>query len=830
MQEQWKGSPASRGLMRNLRVGVTGRPTPSLMALLVAGALAAIAAPQAAQAQPASGAQESRAQLNITAQPLLGALREFGRQTQHQVLFDESLVVGRQATAVSGRYTPREALERLLAGTGLEIATARTGAFSLKLTPSAPVALAPASSSAALAEVKVTAPIDRSGISEATGSYTARSTNTATKLALSPRETPQTLTVVTRQKMEDFSLDSVEEALESTSTIFIQRQGGDGAQYFSRGFRLQSQYDGMPNPLGIGEDNFSPSPDSAFLDRVEILQGAAGLTSGAGEPGGTINLVRKRPTEQFQAHAEAQFGSWNKRRLVGDISAPLIKSGKIRGRVVAFTDHRDSFTDYVFDNREGIYGIVEADLSDTTMLAASVTYQRNKFNNHYGVPMAPDGSDLGLPRSSFFGVSNGDSTRKNVNYTFNLDQRLAGNWRLRAAFTHARTDVDNVPSNLGGTLNVGTGAGLRIFSALQQRETDANVFDAYLTGPLEMFGRTHELAFGASASKLNYRNRMTDYVRNDININNFDRTSVTRPVGEFPDWTTGDTTQQQAMYGVARLNLTNSLKWILGGRVSWYEFKAEGVRDQKEDAVFTPYTGLVYDINQSYSLYASYSDIFKPQSSRTAQGSTVKPVVGRNFELGVKGEFMQKRLNLSAAVFKLEQTNLAEVDPSVPFDEGNICKGNCYTAAGLVVSKGIDLGVNGELAKGWQIGAGYTYVKSEYRTGDQSGMPYLSYAPNHILRAYTTYRIPGSGWTLGGSVRVQSKVFTRTEDFYIQQKAYAVVGIMAKYQINRQAEVGININNLFDRRYYDSVGSYSTKLENIYGAPRHIAVNFRYVF
>lgn len=793
----------------------TLRTSPLALALALA-----FAAPSL-QAQDGAGPRAPR-QIHIQAQPLADALNDWARQTQMQLIVQQGLVAGRTAPAISGQLTPMQALDRLLSGSGL---------IGIQEGPAMVVRPAPArESGAALAPVTVTAAQDRSGLSEGSASYAARSSGTATRLDLSLRETPQTLTVVTRQKIDDFALDSVEEVLESTSSIFIQRQGGDGAQYFTRGFRLQSQYDGMPNPLGIGEDNFSPSPDSAFLDRVEILQGASGLTSGAGEPGGTINLVRKRPTEQFQAHAEAQLGSWNKRRLVGDISTSLVESGKVRGRIVAVSDHSDSFTDYIFDNREGLYGIIEADLTDTTTLAASVTYQKNRFNSHYGVPMAPDGTDLRLPRSSFFGVSNGDSTRDSLSYTLHLDQRLAGGWRLKAGYTHARTDVDNVPSNLGGTLNVATGAGLRIFSALQQRETEADVIDAHASGPVQWFGRRHELAFGATASRSSYRNRLTDYVPTDINIYAFDRASVTRPAGVYPDWTAADTTEQQGVYGVARLNLADSLKWIVGGRMSWYEFKAAGVSDQKENAVFTPYTGLVYDLGEHYTLYASYSDIFKPQSSRTAGGSTVKPVVGKNFEMGVKGEFLQKRLNASAAVFRLEQTNLAEVDPGVAYDEGNICRGFCYRAAGLVVSQGLDLGLHGEPAKGWQVGAGYTYVKSEYRRGEQQGLPYLSYAPDHILRAYTTYRIPGSDWTVGGNLRLQSKVFTQTESFHIQQKAYAVVGLMARYRISRQAEVGITINNLFDRRYYDSVGSYSTKLENIYGAPRHAAVNFRYAF
>lgn len=799
--------------------------------LAAGGCALGMAMPQPGWAQPSPRqAAGERHSYDIPAGPLAPALRTLAAQANVLLTFTAIQTDGKATPGIRGQYTPQEALSALLARSGLQAVRLDNGGYVLRSIGTAPDELR-SSDDAPLPPVKVSARSLKDGTSEGTGRYTARSTSTATRLDLSPRETPQSITVVTRQQMDDFGLDSVEAVLEGTSAVFIQRQGGDGAQYFSRGFRLQSQYDGMPNPLGIGEDNFGPSPDSAFLDRVEILQGAAGLMTGAGEPGGTINIVRKRPTEQAQARVEAQVGSWNRKRLVGDLSAPLAPSGKVRGRAVVFVDHADSFTDHVFDNRQGFYGIVEADLTSTTTVGASITYQRNEFNNHYGVPMAPNGDDLRLRRSSFFGVSNGDSERESLSYTLNLEQRLSQDWRLRASLTHGEVEVDGVSNYVGGTLNLATGDGLRVWSALQQRKTQSDVLDVHASGPFALFGRTHDLAFGASASELTYRNRLADYVSTDFNLYDFDRASVTRPApGGYPDWPVADTTTQQGIYGTARWNLTDSLKWILGGRVSWYEYKAAGVSAQKEDAVFTPYTGLVYDIDERLSVYASYADIFKPQSNLTASGSPVKPVLGRNIEAGIKGEFLQGRLNASAAVFRLEQRNLAEVDPGVPYDESNICRGNCFLPAGLVVSQGVNLSLNGALAPNWQLGAGYTYVDSEYARGDLRGEPYLSYAPDHILRAHTTYRVAGTPWTVGGHVRMQSKTYTETDSFRIRQGAYAVAGLVARYQINQHADIGLTVNNLFDRRYYDAIGSYSTKLENIYGAPRHFTANLRYAF
>lgn len=684
-----------------------------------------------------------------------------------------------------------------------------------------------------LPAVKVTGSRDDDGITEGTGSYTTRSSSTATKLNLSPRETPQTLTVITRQKIDDFALTDIDKALESASTVSVIHRSGNGAYYFSRGFRLQSQYDGLPNPIGLSENNYNPAPDTAFLDKVEILQGASGLMSGAGDPGGTINLVRKRPTENFQAHIEAELGSWKKKRLVGDVSSPLAASGRVRGRVVALVDRRDSFVDYAYNNKLGFYGVVDADVTSTTTVGASVMYQKNDYIANSDVPMGPNGVDLGFPRSAFFGVADGGSTKEAISYTLNLEQKLPKEWSLKAAYTHTDTTVDSVTGFLNGTLNVANGSGLSLaYVGSLQRELHSNVFDLYASGPLQFFGRKHELVVGMSSAETNGKDR--DSVSSTTtpipNIYNYDGKSISRPSGKYAAWSASNGITQQGVYGAFRLNLTDSLKAILGTRVSWYEDHQNGA---KESAVVSPYAGLIFDINDSTSIYASYSDIFKPQDDLKFGGGTIDPVVGKNYEMGVKSEFLQGRLNASAAVFRLEQTNLPQVDINVPF---TACSGGpCYTAAGLVVSQGIDLGLNGELLPGWQVGAGYSWVNSKYDKDNiasriNKGDPYNSYLPKQILRVYTTYQIPGTAWTVGGNIRAQNRVYTQKPTFRIEQGGYSIVGLMAKYQIKKHAEISLMVDNLFDRRYYDPISNRSVNYESLYGAPRTFTANLKYVF
>lgn len=801
------------------------RPRPLVLAmhLAFAGSLVAGAGwSTEVQAQATHATAPAARSYDIPAGPLSDVLTRFSTEAGIFLVGSTELAQGKNSRGVRGTYSLQAALDTLLAGTGLEMQRNAQGRYVLRVADSMNKSVP------TLPVVNVTAQFEKDGTTEGTGSYQARYTNTATKLNLSPRETPQTLTVVTRQKMDDFGLTNIDAVIENGSTIISEHSGHNGNIYYSRGFMLQNQYDGMPNPIGIGENNLGPKVDTAFLDKVEILQGASGLMAGAGQPGGTINLVRKRPTEDFQANVETQLGSWNKKRLVGDISGSLTESRKVRGRAVALVDHSDSFTDYVFYKNKGFYGIVEADITSTTTLGASVMYQKTDFNDQYGVPFAPNGSDLKLPRSSFFGTANGGSTRDSTSSSLSLEQKLPSSWALKAAFTHTDASVDKVASDLRGTLNTASGNGLSLSAGRTQREFSSNVLDLHVSGPFQLFGRKHELVFGGTGIRMNDKTRNWGRASTAVNVYTYDGEAIPRPSGTIPAYPVANETNQHGMYGVVRLNLADPLKLILGTRVSWYEHKAAGMLKQKESAVVSPYAGVLYDINSNYTAYVSYSDIFTPQSNLMASGGTVEPVVGKNYEAGIKGEFMNGRLNASAAVFRLEQTNLAQVDSSVG---ATACNGGaCYTAAGLVVSEGIDLSLNGEVGPGWQVGAGYTYVNSDYGNGKNKGDPYSTYLPKQILQLHTTYRIPETGWTVGGNIRISSKAYMESSNFRVQQGGYAIAGLLAKYQISKDAELSLAINNLFDRHYYFVAHYPSTNLGYFYGTPRSFSANFRYNF
>ena len=755
---------------------------------------------------------------DIPAGPLADALNRFAQQSGVAIVLDSSRLQGLRAPGLQGRYGIDEGFAILLRGSGYAAAQTASGYVLRAATTSS------GATTSVLPTVKVQDTVS-DGTTEGTGSYTTDSTSSATRLDLSLRQTPQTITVVTRQTMDDFNLDSINDVLSSTSGVYVFTRGSNGSFYYSRGFFMQSQYDGIPVTNGLSEWNRNPPPDSALFDRVEVLQGASGLLSGAGDPGGTVNMVRKRPTADFQASVELGLGSWDGKRLVGDIAGPLNSSGALRARAVVALDDRDAFADHGYDRVNLYYGVLEADLGERTMLTAMAQFQRNESRTHYGMPAAPDGSDLNLPRSTFFGAKWGTQEKENGLYTLRLDQELGAEWTLRAAYMHGETHVDGWQVYTWDTepLDVGTGDGLDLNYSDIVRRFDNDSADIYATGPVRLFGRTHELVFGLNGTRMDGDYRSA-YDYSLINIYTYRYDSIPQPDLPLSDWDADDYMRQYGFYTAGRFSLSDPLKVILGGRVSWYEDNYGG----KESGVISPYAGVVFDLNAWSSIYASYSDIFMPQTALKKDGSTIDPVVGNNYEIGIKGEFHDGRLNAALALFRLEQTNLAKEDPSVPFDPDNICGGYCYLASDLVFSQGVDLSVNGEVLNDWQLMAGYTYVHREYGSGASDGRAYGTDQPEHILRVSTLYRLPGDHWSVGGNVRVQSKIYNEGDTFRTQQDAVSIVGLTAGYNFTEKSELSLQIDNLFDEKYYDTIGY--PGYANFYGEPRKFWVSFKQSF
>lgn len=307
-------------------------------------------------------------QFDIGAQPLGNALNRLAAQSGLQVIYDGNMVQGKSSRAVSGRQEPQDALGQMLQGSGLTWRATGSGSVMLEKLPEQGGPLELGATTIGGQQLGET--------TEGTGSYTTAITQTATKLPLSIRETPQSVTVVTRQQMDDHGALAVGDVLRNVPGITQQAYDSDRMEFSARGFAITNyQYDGV-NRIYDGVYGEAPTHvDTATFDRIEVIKGSTGLMTGSGDPSATVNLVRKKPTKEFKASVSGTVGSWDNYRSEGDISGPLNDSGSVRGRFVGAYQDRNSYLDHYNQKKDLFYGILEADLTPDTLLTLGIDKQ-----------------------------------------------------------------------------------------------------------------------------------------------------------------------------------------------------------------------------------------------------------------------------------------------------------------------------------------------------------------------------------------------------------------------------------------------------------------------
>ncbi|MET0550063.1 MAG: TonB-dependent siderophore receptor [Xanthomonas sp.] len=692
-----------------------------------------------------------------------------------------------------------------------------------------------------LPAVNVTRRMDAAA-TEGTGSYTTGETAAATRLPLSLRDTPQSVTVITRQRMDDQQLNSVQDVLENTTGIASYQSDSERTSFYSRGFLINNlQYDGIPTVVGnIVNGSGIGSLDTAFYDRVEVVRGASGLLTGTGNPSAAINLVRKRPTPEFSASASLGAGSWDTYRGMADVSTPLTQDGRIHARVVGTYQDGHSYLDRYKPQRKSFYGIIEADLTADTTLSLGVDYQdiTPKGATWGGLPLwFSDGTQAQYPRSSSYAQdwSRWDTTLKTG--FAELVHRFGNGWALRAVANQYRTDDHAELLGLVGRPDRATGLGVSPNGAYpvalaSDGRSRQNTVDVMASGPFELLGRQHELVLGAMSSRRTASQRdIAPFYAGFMPVDVYDLSQpYPRPDFAAMTWMpTGTRIKQSGVYGAARFSLADPLKLIVGGRVSNYDIDDTAGNNRlhyKKTGEFTPYAGLIYDLDTTYSAYVSYTGIFNPQTDyRDSKGNVLTPSKGKTKELGLKGNYLDGRLNASIAVFETTLDNAAQSVAGTYTPGG----AQAYKGADGTKSRGIELDLQGELAHGWNIAAGIAHFTAE----DGDGVRLNSQLPRTTAQLFTTYRLPGawSKLTLGGGVKWQSRIYevpnTGTCSLGGEQRSYALASLLARYAITQKTHLAVNVNNVFDKKYALQKGDFDTVS---YGAPSNVMVTLDYTY
>ncbi|WP_276583902.1 TonB-dependent siderophore receptor [Pseudomonas sp. RIT-PI-AD] len=661
------------------------------------------------------------------------------------------------------------------------------------------------------------------------GAATAPGVTAIGKLPLKLREIPQSVSTIDHERIEQQNLFSLDEVMQQATGVTVQPFQLLTTAYYVRGFKINAfELDGVPALLG---DTASSPQDMAVYERVEILRGSNGLLHGSGNPAATVNLVRKRPQKTFAASTTVSGGTWDRYRGEVDVGGPLTETGNVRGRAVAAYEDRDYFYDVGKQDTQLLYGITEFDLSPDTLLTLGAQYQTiDSVTNMAGVPMAKDGSSLNLPRSTYLDVG-WDRFEWTTRRVFgSLEQQLDHDWKAKVAAEYQDADSSLRYAGSFGAVDPATGDGAHLMGAAYRFESTQKSLDASLSGPYSAFGRRHELLLGSNYSQGETEQRTANFttpLNVPVNVYRWDPHSVPKPaIGTYrsPGSTT---TTSKGVYALTRFKLLDPLTLVVGARANWWDQDAPSDRLEPGREI-TPYGGLIWDFAQNWSWYASYAEVYQPQTGLTWSGDLLKPVEGKTYETGIKGELMDGRLNVSLAAFRIDLENNPQVDPDHP----GVGQTTYYISGGKVRSQGFELESTGYITPDLSLFAGYTYTTTEYLkdTRSDSGDRYAEFTPRHMLRLWSQYDLPWQDrrWSVGAGVQAQSDFSTQSGAVSMEQGGYALFNARVAYRIDEHWSASLNGNNLADRTYYQSLSN--PNWNNRYGEPRSLNMTLRGTF
>lgn len=810
---------------------------------------------RAADATPASAPPVVPAEtsaFHLPAQTLSTTLEAISKATGQTIRVGGGLSMSLIAVPVEGVMTPLEAVRTALTGTGLRVQSSADGELTV-LALDHDAAAAPKDEVTEMDKFVVTAKFE--GLA-------------AMRVPTELREIPQSVSLVDQATLKQQNANDLAAAMDHMTGISLNAGSSTRSTLFSRGFAIGGLHVDGSAPLGFGSDGTQLN-DLSEYDRIEVLRGADALFGGAGDPGGSINLVRKRPLESAGTQLILSLGSSNDRRLQVDTTGPLAEDGALRGRVVASVARQDYFYDDAERDNRKLYGILEYDVGPNTRLSLGGSFEdSNARPNAAGLPLYDDGSDPRLPRSTGLVFrQNRQQDLKREGFA-QVSHDFSQRWKLKAGATMVTQSGSSMLIGNQSPINPVTGLAdtTRLQTTSTQERARQYSAEATLSGSWDWNGRRQDFVVGA------------DYVRNIVPALVSRSGYVVGPPLDAWAFDPGAyaiapastekpvTVLNLGSVNVSGIGLYTSLRvrpwagWslIIGARDNFlrsydgadndgYDIGRDGIMPvrgstatrTRVNSVVTPYAGVTYDVSKQYSLYGSYAEIYRPNNDRrTVQGDAIPPTRGVNMEVGVKATWLSGRMNGSLAAFKIRQRNVAMID-FLNFS------GDFYVPSENT-SKGFEAELSGFLSPAWQWGSGYTYNKNRTMVkvprdqleakGQSAALPLSTITPKYLFKLWTNYQFPGEldAWSIGGGLNAQSEIYSEgvactkhdatgcigdRVPFHNRQGFYAVATLRAAYQISPHWSVALNVNNLFDRRYYQTIGN--TYYGNWYGVPRN---------
>lgn len=743
-------------------------------------------------------AAETAFDFDLAPASMAQTLISIGQISGRQVLFIPSDASGRQAQPVKGRMDAAAAVRQALRGSGL----------SLRITASGALNVQPVSSDAVTLEATSINAANLNGATEADTGYVAHRSSIGTKTRTELVKIPQSVSVVTRDELNDRKSDNLSDALKYTPGFSSQPNGFSRAadDYTLRGFNVGAGTGGiLRDGMKLQSNPYDGSVEAYGLERVEVLKGASSVLYGQLSPGGMINTVSKRPTDTPLHEIGLEVGNYDRRQYTVDLGGPLDDQGQFSYRLTGLWRDSDTQVDHVGDDRRYIAPAFtwkpDEDTSLTVLASHQDTYTGFAPPMSYALSSYSATPGYKIGRNQFVGEPGYDHFNNRMDtlgYLFEhrFNEQLSVNHSLR--YFQANTDWDYlIPVSVSGSQL------LRRYSAREERSTgwttDNNVNYSFTQGRWQ-----HDLLLGVdyyhkTYDSHRYISATLAQLAPPLNLADPQYTGV--GANTAADSGSDLHSAQAGVYLQDQITFDDKWVLLLGGRQDWADSVtttfATDARAARTDKKATGRAGLVYLADNGLAPYISYSQSFQPASvSNPAFGNAFAPLEGEQYEIGLRYQPPGTDTLLSAALYRLDQDNSLSLDSST----------NTYVQYGKTRSKGLELEAKSNLTDNLQVSAGYAYTDTHVlqdQTASNVGKR-IEGVPYNSASLWASYRLAPLGLQ---AVRVAAGArytgTTRTTPSVYDGKipAYTLVDALISYEVDSHWQLQAKAQNLFDKKY-----------------------------
>jgi iron complex outermembrane receptor protein len=761
-------------------------------------------------------------------------------ETHIQIFSDGDALKGKQTSGIQGDFTAREALQKLLTGTGLTFTFTADDAVAVKAaeTGSNATSTLPAVTVAGKAVYDSTDPYNPD--------YKLPNASTGTKTDTPIMETPFSVQVLSKQVIQDRQAVRIDKVLENVSGVVqggFNQQTSDG--FMMRGFQTTNYYrDGVLMPISFALAN--TKRETANLESIEVLKGPGSLLYGRAEPGGVVNIVTKQPLATPYYSLQQQFGSYNFYRTAIDATGPITHDDTLLYRANLSYENSGSFRDHVDADKVFFAPVVKWNIGPRTQATFELEYQHFNTVQDIGIPPignrpAPISRNLNLVEP-FNNNWNGDSILGGLSWSHEFND----NWKIVNKYMTQHVDIDNAHTSFVTFQPVQSDGALNVRTVSFPKQSNENYFSTLnLIGKVKYANITQDLLFGFDY--FNVRNMAN--INNQLDNNTLWHTNLFNPVYRTStpvydpanQFTFSQTQSWYGLYFQDQITLPYGIHVMGGLRYDNATIRdnVAGIDSPTEDRV-NPRGGILWQPVDWLSLYGSYTENFGvSNASFNAEGHSLPPQTAQQWETGIKTEFFDGKLRSTIAYFDLKQQNLPTPIPGTFF----------YRALGGAETRGIEFDTTGEVLPGWNIIAAYTYMPyakitkdvglvfndqgdltNDSNTGNQGNR--LFAAPSNFGSLWNTYELQSGdlkGLKFGAGVVGVGQRQGNPENTY-QVPGYVTFNLMTSYQTKigcSKVTSQLNADNILDKTYF--VGTNSAN-QIQFGAPLTIMGSVRVEF